>query len=243
MRGPSTSLRRPPTVVLGLLAFFALALAAGAQSQEPKPTFPGTPTAETETPAVSTPVSGVSDSTWQGPNYGVRLEWDPSVWTVEGELIDSGYDGLQLGTPASTVFIEAYDGFAGDADACLDEAEREIRARESVTEVAILSGRQLPELGEARGPMRLFGLVAQSSDGTPYRALEFVECRTLIPGSAVLELTWQTAPATYNQERPLAEALLGAIALPGQATPVALPASSPQNALQQSERATTGLSR
>jgi hypothetical protein len=233
MRDPSSLLRRMPLLSFGLLAFLAVALMAGAQSQEPKPKFPGTSVPETAAPVGSTPVTGVSDSSWRGPNFGLRLDWDPAVWTVEGELIDRGYDGLQLGTPRSTVFVEAYEDFAGDADACLAEAEREIRARESATEVSVLEGRELPDLGEVRGPMRLFGLVAKNADGMPYRALEFVACRTIVPGSAVLELTWQTAPASYNQEKPLVEALLSTVALSSLATPVAWPSVPAASTLQE----------
>src|SRR5918996_987879 len=54
-------------------------------------------------------LSSWSCSSWQGPNFGVRIHWDPAVWSVEGESIEEGYDGLQIGTPISTVFLEAYD--------------------------------------------------------------------------------------------------------------------------------------
>ena len=43
------------------------------------------------------------------------------------------------------------------------------------------------------------------------RALEFVECRTLVPDRAVLELTWQTSTAAYNAEFPAVELLLAAL--------------------------------
>jgi hypothetical protein len=118
-------------------------VAAGGQSQEPKPGLPATPVAPIDNQGVATPVSGVSDSSWEGPNWGVGVSWDPAVWSVEGELIDAGYDGLQIGTPASTVFIEAYDGFAGNAEECLATAEREIGEREGISELVALIGTPL----------------------------------------------------------------------------------------------------
>jgi hypothetical protein len=223
MRVQLSRVRPWATFFLVTLVFAVMGLAAGAQSQEPKPVIPGTPVTEPPVSANGTPETGVTDSAWRGPNWGLTVDWDPAVWSVEGELIDQGYDGLQLGTPISTVFVEAYDGFGGDPDACLDEAERQIRAREGVTEVALLEGRVLPDFGQPRGPSRLFGLVAKLADGTPFRALEYVECRTVDPGTAVLELTWQTAPAAYNQEKPLVEDLLRTLTLPGKATPIAPP--------------------
>ena len=77
------------------------------------------------------------------------------VWSVEGEFIDEGYDGLQIGTPISTVYLEAYDGFDGDASECFAAAEQEIGEREGVSEVAPLSDRPLPVAEEVRGSRTL----------------------------------------------------------------------------------------
>ncbi len=88
--------------------------------------------------------TGVSGSSWQGPNFGVRIRWDPAVWSVEGEFIDVEYDGLQIGTPISTVYLETYNGFSGDAAACFAAAEQEIGEREGVSEVVPLTDRPLP---------------------------------------------------------------------------------------------------
>jgi hypothetical protein len=216
--------RRWPPLLAALLSLTLIAVAA-AQSQEPKPSGIATTVTETATPA-GTPVSGVLDSTWVGPNWGVGIAWDPSAWSVEGELIDAGYDGLQLGTAQSTVYVEAYDGFAGDAQACLDDAEGEIRARDGVSEVEVLQGRQLPAIGAETWPTRLFGLIAELPDGSPYRGVELVQCRSLVPGTAVLELTWQTAANAYNQELPLVDTLFATLSTPSAAplaaTPVAV---------------------
>jgi hypothetical protein len=223
MRRPSIAICCRFTPLLATLLTLSLVAIAGAQSQEPKPSASATPVSETETSPVATPVTGVSGSTWVGPNWGVTIAWDSAAWTVEGELIDAGYDGLQLGTPSSTVYVEAYDGYAGDAEACLADAESEIRAREGVTEVEGLAGRQLPNIDAERWPTQLFGLIAELPDGSPYRGVELSQCRTLVPGSAVLELTWQTAANAYNQELPLVDALFATLSVPNEATPEPLP--------------------
>lgn len=218
------------------LTFFAVA-AVQAQSQESKPTRqapPATPTTQTENPASERPQSGVSGASWEGPNAGVRFTWDPEIWTVEQESLEPGYDGLQIGTPDSTIFVEAYDGFEGDAEACLDASEQEIRDREGVSEVVELEGRPLPATGERQGPSRLLGVVAATPDERVYRGIEYVECRTLISGTSVLELTWQTSAAAVNQEFPLAEALLASVEMPGMdeapGFPVAPPSLDPNTA-------------
>jgi hypothetical protein len=154
----------------------------------------------------------------------VRIHWDPEVWSVEGESIEEGYDGLQIGTPISTVFLETYESFAGDAEACLAAAEQEISEREGVSEVVPLTDRPLPVAADVRGEAGLFGLTASLPDGTNYRGVEYVECRTVRPGEAVLEITWQAVTQAFNEDFANVEELLAAIELPGEspaATPVA----------------------
>lgn len=230
MRTSSSVARGSRAIVMSLLLLLGLVSAVAAQSQEPKPgsaTSTTTPTADSGAPEIDQPATGVDGASWLGPTWGLGVTWDPAIWNVENELLDDAYDGLQIGTPRSTVFFEAYEGFDGDAGSCLAAAEQEIRDRESVSEVARLDGRPLPDVAPGRRPHQLFGVVATMPDGALYRGVEYVECRTLVPGLAVAELTWQTAASNFNAELPLVEALLTALDLPGSggpsvaATPVA----------------------
>lgn len=211
MRPPRLTIRVIPVLVLAVSLSLGLATLGAAQSQEPKPVLPATPVAESDLPTDDDGTSGVSGSSWQGANWGVSVSWDPGVWTVEAEFADTGYDGLQIGTPRSTVYLEAYAGFAGDAAACFAGAAEEIATREGVTEVVPLSGRPLPAPDAVGGEAQLFGLTLTLPDGTIVRAVEYVECRTIVPDLAVFEITWQTATATFNQDFPNVEALLATI--------------------------------
>ena len=217
------SVRRLSILAVVMLFSTGLATVVGAQSQEPKPDLPATPVAPPDTPASGDAATGVSGSSWQGPNFGVRIHWDPAIWSVEGESIDDRYDGLQIGTPISTVFIEAYDGFAGDAAACFAAAEKEIGEREGVSEVVPLSGRPLPVAEEVRGVAGLFGLTATLPDGTAYRGVEYVECRSVSPGEAVLEITWQVVTQAFDQDFANVEELLATIEMPAESPPAATP--------------------
>ena len=224
MRPRCFSVRRLSIYVVVMLLSAGSATVAVAQSQEPKPALPATPVAQPDSPASGETPTGVSGSSWQGPNFGVRIHWDPAVWSVEGESIDEGYDGLQIGTPSSTVFLEAYDGFAGDAEACFAAADQEIGEREGISEVVPLADRPLPVAAEVRGAAGLFGLTATLPDGTPYRGVEYVECRTVKPGEAVLEITWQSVTQAFNEDFANVEELLATIEMPQDspsATPVA----------------------
>jgi hypothetical protein len=219
------SVRRLLIYVVVLLLSTGLATVAVAQSQEPKPALPATPVGQPASPASGEAATGVSGSSWQGPNFGVQIHWDPAVWAVEVESIDEGYDGLQIGTPDSTVFLEVYDGFAGDAAACFEAAEQEIGEREGVSEVVPLIDRPLPVAADVRGSAGLFGLTASLPDGNTYRGVEYVECRTVKPGEAVLEITWQAVTQAFNEDFTHVEELLAAIEIPEEsrsaATPVA----------------------
>jgi hypothetical protein len=155
----------------------------------------------------------------------VRIRWDPAVWSVEGEFIDAGYDGLQIGTPISTVYLQTYNGFGGDAAACFAAAEQEIGEREGVSEVVSLTNRPLPVAADVRGEAGLFGLTATLPDGNVYRGVEYVECRTVYPGETVLEITWPAITQAFNEDFANVEELLATIEMPqappAAATPVA----------------------
>lgn len=223
MRQSIFPVRYLPIIVLAMLFLSGMAAVAGAQSQEPKPVLPATPVAESDLAALDSAPSGVAGSSWEGPNSGVRVSWDPAIWSVEREFIEDGYDGLQIGTPISTVYLEAYVGFSGDTGACFTAAERELGEREGVSEVIPLSGRPLPVAEDERGEAGLFGITATLPDGTVYRGIEYVECRTIVPGESVLEITWQAVTQAVNDDFANVETLLAAVELPDESRPSATP--------------------
>jgi hypothetical protein len=223
MRPQWFSDRRLFILAVVMLLSTGVATVAGAQSQEPKPDLPATPVAPPDGPVSDEAATGVSGSSWQGPNFGVRIHWDPAVWSVEGEFIDVGYDGLQIGTSISTVYLETYNGFGGDAAACFAAAEQEIGEREGVSEVVPLTDRPLPVATDARGVAGLFGVTATLPDGTIYRGIEYVECRTVFGGETVLEITWQAVTQAFNEDFANVEELLATIEMPEEAPSVATP--------------------
>jgi hypothetical protein len=226
MRPQWISVRRLMIPAVVMLILTGLASVVGAQSQEPKPDLPATPVSSAASPAAADAPTGISGSSWQGPNFGVRIRWDPAVWSVEAESIDEGYDGLQIGTPISTVYLETYDGFGGDASACFAAAEQEIGEREGVLEVIPLTDRPLPVAADVRGVAGLFGLTATLPDGNVYRGVEYVECRTVYPGETVLEITWQAATQAFNEDFANVEELLTAIEMPDAPPPPATPVAT-----------------
>lgn len=199
--------------VEGATAFTVAATLA--QSQEPKPGHElATPPIVEATPVAAAATTGLHGSNWQSPAWGIQIEWEADTWSVENELIDATYEGLQLGSDASTVYIEAIEGFNGSAEECLATAEQEIAERPNTREVTRLSGRPLPEDADDSIAAELFGVVADLPDGTVYRGAEYVACRSLEPGVAILETTWQTATSSYNDELPFVSELFATLTFP-----------------------------
>ncbi len=78
MRLSSAKTRRIQILSLAVLLSLGVAGIAGAQSQEPKPVLPATPVAGSDVSPVDGTATGVTDSSWTGPNWGVSISWDPA---------------------------------------------------------------------------------------------------------------------------------------------------------------------
>jgi hypothetical protein len=203
---PRRSWKLVAALALGVLLAPLASPAAGVQSTEPKPTAEPTPTGSS--------TSGVDGNAYTGPTYGHTVTWDDEVWDVEEEVTAAEYDGLQLGTPRSTVYIEGYAGFGGDEAECLADAALEVRDRPGVSEVAPASNRTPPVPADAAGAAVLYIYTQELDDETGVEVVEYIECRTLVEGEAVLEITLQVASRFYSAELPLVRDLLATVALP-----------------------------
>jgi hypothetical protein len=222
---------RRGAIAIALLLIPALGMNALAQSQEPKPKI--TPAAATAAASTPTAKTGVHGNSYTSPTFGYTLSWDPATWTVKDERLLEGYDGLELGTDRSNLFVEGITDYAGDPAACLADARQQIAGRQGISAISDFQGpgRPIPDEGGAKSFM--VGYVATLPSGGTTSIVEFVQCRTIVPAKAVLELTWQVQDVDYAQQLPLAAALLKTLHIPGTAaipvasTPVASPEATP----------------
>jgi hypothetical protein len=218
-------------IALAALLLAAIGLSASAQSQEPKPKIAPTASAPASASAAASPAakSGVHGNAYTSPTFGYTLSWDPSIWAVKAERLIEGYDGLELGSDRSNVFVEGMNDYGGDVAACLADARQQIASRQGVGPISDFQGpgRPIPDTNGAKS--FLVGYVAKFPDGSSQTIVEYVQCRTIVPGAAVLELTWQTLDTTYAQQLPIVADLFKTLHVPGAgATPVAAtPAASP----------------
>ena len=194
---------------------------ARAQTQDSKPgAAPATPATDA-TPAAA--ATGADGNTYASPTFGYALTWDEAVWVVEDELLQDGYDGLQLGTDRSTACLEGYVGFDGDAADCLADALVEVGTREGVSDLTPVTDRDRPVPVADAGEAALSVYTQEFPDGDRVEVAEYVECRTLVAGEAVLEITFQVAKRFYDAERPLAAELLASLRLPAEGGATATP--------------------
>nr|MDQ3045564.1 PQQ-binding-like beta-propeller repeat protein [Chloroflexota bacterium] len=120
---------------------------------------------------------------------------------------------LQLGTSQSTVWFEAHSETAGDAAACLANAEAEIAAEtpvNSMTPAAALTAPNLP----APGPSSISALELTLDSGANAQAITFLACLP-VADDATLELTWFVGDPYYEFELPRVNDLLATLLLPG----------------------------
>lgn len=212
-------------IAVTLLFSLVAAPLASAQSQETKPIPPaqeasGAPIQGEEAPAVATPLPApdlpgiaAQGGSYTSPIYGYSVSWDEASWQVEGDISENGYDGLQLGTPRSTLYLEGYVGFDGDAGACLIEAIGKVSRREGVSDAAALPGRATP-LPVDRVPDQMLLKYTQTfADGSSAEMIELVACQSLGSAGAVLETTYQIAESQYADEMPLAAAVLETVTM------------------------------
>jgi hypothetical protein len=172
-------------------------------------------------------VTGLADATdetfWQSPTWGVSIDWDEDEWAFGGELIEDGFEGVHLRTLSTGIFLEAFERFEGDPQACLESAVREIGEQPGITEAVAVSDRPFPVSKDARGAAQMLEVSASLADGTPYRAINYVECRTVVPGVAVVRITWVAPVGAFDEDLPLVEELFATIQMPREISPMATP--------------------
>jgi hypothetical protein len=165
--------------------------------------------------------SGVAGTTYASPAFGWRLAWDPAVWAVDEAWSRGGTDRLvlRLRDDTAVVAFSAFRGHGGDAARCIRQPIAFRPAQPGTTDVRVVAGpggdaarswvEQTYAYAEAGGRIRRFG--------------EYAECRSLVPGEAVLVVDFRAPVAAYASRLPRLEGLLTAVVLPaaGAATPVA----------------------
>jgi mannose-6-phosphate isomerase-like protein (cupin superfamily) len=156
------------------------------------------------------------------PAYGYRLSWDDS-WRVTGESwsTDEGqYGSLQIenGITQTQVQFQEFAGYQGHSVQCLDDSVYRRVADPAVTNLR--PERQNGQMIEERDVTRAYAEYTYNltdGNGSTQELVEHIECRTLVPGGAVIVINaFMTIDPRIDlvDQRQALEELLAGLVLP-----------------------------
>ena len=147
------------------------------------------------------------------PTWGYTVTWDSELWTIweasdERSSEEDGRDVLYLVwaessyVPFPKVLVHGFAGYDGDPDACLAG----LVAEEP-------NGSLVPADG-VDSPATVPGAVAEIYEVSNGGLYAYYECRTLVPGEAVVQIRFLVEPSDYDEMLPIFEDILAGIQLP-----------------------------
>jgi hypothetical protein len=158
------------------------------------------------------------DGRYTSPTYGYVVTWDSSLWHIDEETSAGGTDRLNLGDGTTNIYLDGYAGFGGDAAACVTDASGRIGSEDGVVDVQpAVDGNGTAIAGSTSDQAFAMFLVTRNvAANTPAVDLVwYVECHTLVAGSAVLQITVITTRSAYETELPAIQAVFAGIDLSG----------------------------
>ena len=159
---------------------------------------------------------------WTSPTYGFSVSWAGTEWQPdpEGTLTAVGperLDRLHLLNGVSSLYFEGATRYQGDLSACVAEEANLLAQETGVSEIRPYRDEEGVQL-VADGPnssAAAFTLTLSIGDHE-VELVDYVECRTLTPGQAVLIITLVTQPPGFDQELAAAQTVIDTIELPAE---------------------------
>jgi hypothetical protein len=148
--------------------------------------------------------SGVAGDSYESPTWGYGLEWDGDDWEVAEEVVGEGRIGLDelvLEGGSATLTIAGFKGYDGDPEACLAGEVENLGLESGVSDHAPAEDRDgEPIAGESEsgGVYGLYTLTREDDDGDEQEWVQYVECRTLEEGEAVLLIVLEVPARDYE---------------------------------------------
>jgi hypothetical protein len=214
-----STLTSDPVVVDGVIyagdiggTFHAMSAGAGAESTVLSPgsinkTATATATvAPTSTPDVVTPEPAPEGAIYESPQYGYQLVYDPSRWQVSVEDTDPSdpFDTVTLSNGAGYVYLVGDPNFGPtQLQTCVDTYHTAMARVTGVSDIQPRSGETIAEPGRVASAVEYLYTPAS---GQPYRAVDYVECRSL-PG-ITLVIQHEAPVEGYETQVAAREALL-----------------------------------
>lgn len=142
---------------------------------------------------------GLDGNTYTGDAYDYVVTWDADVWEPTELDPADGYEGLRIASEASTGFVEVFEGYDGDAVACLEGTGDSLADIDGVSGVRKSTRLDAPKTArDAEGAVYTYTYTSSSGDEIDF--VEYIECRELVPGSVVFRFRVFTVADQYESE-------------------------------------------
>lgn len=160
------------------------------------------------------------ENSYNSPNFGYSFEWDDSIWSVAEESSD-GEDLIHLQSDAADFYVEGTYYYAGDAEECVDGERAAIAESDGIDDLPPLVDDNGDEMvwSDDTSTSGFFEEVVELDDGSTYDGAVYLECRTLIPNSAILIITAAFALEDAEEQGDAIQALLDTFTLEVGAAP------------------------
>lgn len=158
--------------------------------------------------------AGVDGNSYESPDFGYTLEWDPDIWSVNDASSESGADVLNLINDDSSLIISAFADL-GDVDECLDLAVEIYSEDENIEGWELLEDEDGDPI-EGSSRRRAYGAyvhTVENDDGDPLEYVNYIECRRLDSTTSIL-ISHLTGSADFDDQTELRDELLDALELP-----------------------------
>lgn len=148
----------------------------------------------------------IEGSRWTAPTYGFTVSWAGTGWDADpaGTLAGVGperLDRLHLINGVSSLYFEGATRYAGDLDACIAEEANILSREPGVSGVRpLLEHNGEPIVPLADGAIAAAFTLSLDAGGQQLELIDFLECRELIPGEAVLVITLVADAAQFESE-------------------------------------------
>ena len=169
-------------------------------------------------------LQGLYDDSYTNPEWGYSFQWDDESWTIEA--IDHGlsylhFVELENETTYALIEAEGYDYETDDGlspQSCLQDDIESLESSDGLVDVEISrEPGDFPAGFDPSGAAALVSYTVTDDDGDSQdapRYVDYVECRSMNGGLAVLKIIFSSPIDDYEASLPAIEALLATITVP-----------------------------
>lgn len=163
----------------------------------------------------------IEGETWTSPTYGFSVSWAGTNWQPDNNATLAAVgtehlDRLHLIDGISSLYFEGAARYEGDLLSCVGQEANLLAEEEGVSEIKPYRLDNVTDT-ESSGPgAEVAAFMLKLSVGSDAIDLvEYVECRELIPGQAVLVITLVSEPLTFKRELAAAQPVIDTITVGG----------------------------